>query len=386
MELKSFDTLLTQTCDEFDTLIAPDKVARSNTNIFYLVFKAISKGWEIINNVCVALNNKFNPASCSADDLVSVGKLVGTKMRPGAVSGLRISVYNSSALPVTLSAGTYTYSLNEDVTFTFDLNNSVSIASENSVFFTALSERVGAYHVTQQTNIAVTSDRTIPSTLSFSCSDNQALLGYEPETILEFRQRVNTDTTRQDTISELREKLLALPYVYDCSIVFNQSESPAQIGAYEIRPYFMLISVSTAKYTDEMARIVVESAIYPTVQTENSHELQYNSEIFANGHYSVYFNDFDLKDFRIILSLYLDTNYVSRSELRNKITQALQNAFNTNIHRDYITAEDVFNELAKVDLSGTKVLDVDFEVDGIECEYIEFLRTELPNLTEVGGI
>ena len=31
MELKTFDTILAELCDSFDTLISPKKIARSNT-------------------------------------------------------------------------------------------------------------------------------------------------------------------------------------------------------------------------------------------------------------------------------------------------------------------------------------------------------------------
>ena len=61
MELKTFDTILTTICDSFDSLISPRTIARTNTNIIYLIFKAVAKGYEIINNVCVVLSNKFDP-------------------------------------------------------------------------------------------------------------------------------------------------------------------------------------------------------------------------------------------------------------------------------------------------------------------------------------
>ena len=109
MEVKSFDTILTKMCDDFDLLITPKRMARSNTNVIYLLFKAIAKGYEIINNVCVVLSNKFDPAKCSEEDLISVASLVGTERRKGSASGLRVIVTNTSDVTKTLLSGTYTY-------------------------------------------------------------------------------------------------------------------------------------------------------------------------------------------------------------------------------------------------------------------------------------
>lgn len=388
MEIKSFDTILTTICDDFDTLLSPVKMVRANTNILYLLLKAIAKGWEVINNVCVVLNNKFNPLYCTNDDLESVGKLVGTKRRAGSVSGLRISAYNSAVTSVTLLAGTYVYQFDEDVSFSFTLDTDVPVSAESSVYFTALSNKIGSYRVTQQTGIEVTADGiSIPSTVQFSCSDNQPLLGYPEETVVEFRQRVNSDTDRQDIVNELKEKILALPYVYDCSLVFNQEESDLVIPPYTVPPYYLLIVISTAKYTDEIAEIIAGSAIYPTVNVSGtSHEVRFTNPAFAQGYYSVYLNDFTKKNFEIELDAVVDDSYNSQALIASKIESALQNAFNTNIHRDMITVEDVYKEINALGLAGVVIRSVSFIVNLSPTNYVSFARTELPNLTNVGGI
>lgn len=388
MRLMTYDEILTDVCDYFDELISPRVIARSNTNIFYLMLKAISKGWEVINNVCVTLNNKFNPANCTDEDLVSTGKLVGTKMRSGSVSGLRISAYNQSITLVTLPAGTYTYTLNSDVKFSFTLTVPVNITAETSAYFTALSDSVGAYPVTQQEGIVITSDdAVIPSELIFSCTDNKPLLGHGDETVLEFRQRVNTDTERQDIVNELKEKILELPYVYDCTLVFNQSESDLVVGDFTVKPYYLLIVISTALYTNEIAEIVASNAIYPTVNVDNvSHVVEYVNDVFASGSYKVYLNDFKKKSFVINLNAQIDSAYNTSANVKSKIESALMNTFNSNIYRASITAEDVFNEINSLELAGVKILGVSFEVSGTELDYVTFDKTELPELTNVGGI
>ena len=386
MELKTFDTILTEICDYFDSLISPKSIQRSNTNIIYLIFKALAKGWEIINNVCVVLNNKFNPVLCSEEDLVSLGKIVGTKQRAGSVSGLQILAYNKDILPAVLLAGDYTYSFSSDIIFNFQVDVDTEIPAGSSVSFVALSEEIGSYPVTAQTEIKITSEEAIPATIVFSCTENSSLLGHEEETILEFRKRINTDVNRQDTVNELKEKLLALPYVFDCSLIFNQSELPATASGYTIPPYYLLIVISTAKYTDEIAEIVAENTIYPTVQTNDSHEVRYTSDVFASGYYPVYLNDFTKKDFSIVLTANVDSSYASSTVLSSKITLALMSKFNTNVHRDLITTEDIFLAIESLELAGFTLLSVAFEVDNTLVNYINFSRTELPNITSVGGI
>lgn len=386
MELKTFDTILTEICDYFDSLISPKSIQRSNTNIIYLIFKALAKGWEIINNVCVVLNNKFNPVLCSEEDLVSLGKIVGTKQRAGSVSGLQILAYNKDILPAVLLAGDYTYSFSSDIIFNFHVDVDTEIPAESSVSFVALSEEIGSYPVTAQTEIKVTSEEAIPATIIFSCTENSSLLGHEEETILEFRKRISTDVNRQDTVNELKEKLLALPYVFDCSVIFNQSEVPATVSDFTIPPYYLLIIISTAKYTDEIAEIVAENTIYPTVQTNDSHEVRYTSDVFASGYYPVYLNDFTKKNFSVVLTANVDSSYASSAVLSSKITLALMSKFNTNVHRDLITTEDIFLAIESLELAGFTLLSVAFEVDNTLVNYINFSRTELPNITSVGGI
>lgn len=386
MELKTFDTILTEICDYFDELISPKRIQRSNTNIIYLIFKALAKGWEIINNVCVVLNNKFNPVLCSEEDLVSLGKIVGTKQRAGAVSGLQILAYNKDVLPAVLLAGDYTYSFSSDIIFNFHVDVDTEIPAGSSVSFVALSEEIGSYPVTAQTEIKITSEEAIPASVVFSCTENSSLLGHEEETILEFRKRINTDVNRQDTVNELKEKLLALPYVFDCSLIFNQSEMTATVSGYTIPPYYLLIVISTAKYTDEIAKIVAENTIYPTVQTNDSHEVRYTSDVFASGYYPVYLNDFTKKNFSVVLTANVDSSYASSAVLSSKITLALMSKFNTNVHRDLITTEDIFLAIESLELAGFTLLSVAFEVDNTLVNYINFSRTELPNITSVGGI
>jgi hypothetical protein len=156
MEIKTFDTILTELCDSFDELISPKKITRTNTNIIYLMFKAVAKGFEVINNVCVVLSNKFNPAKCSAEDLESVASITGTERLKGSASGLTIIVTNPTEASLTLPSGMYTYALDEDTKFIFEVIEDTVITAGSTVDFIAMSEEIGSYPVTAQASISVT--------------------------------------------------------------------------------------------------------------------------------------------------------------------------------------------------------------------------------------
>ena len=162
MQILTFDEILTKICDDFDTLISPKKIARTNTNILYLVFKAISKGFEIINNVCVELSNKFDPASCSEEDLQSVADLVGTERLKGSATGLLINITNTSNENVTLLAGTYTYKYDDDVSFTGTVLSDTVISALNTLSLIFMSDSTDSYPITEQSHIKTSLTAHLP--------------------------------------------------------------------------------------------------------------------------------------------------------------------------------------------------------------------------------
>ena len=229
MRIKTFDEILSGICDTFDGLISPKKISRSNNNIIYLVFKAVAKAHEVINNACVLLSNKFNPLYCSEDDLLSVANIVGTEKYKGSASGLYINVTNSSMETLNLPAGTYTYELDAETRFSFDVLQLTPISPNQILSYIAMSENVGQFPVTYQSDIKITAAIPFSENLKFSCSDNSSLLGETEESNTEFRNRINSETTRQDTLVELQTKLRNLPYIFDCRIYFNNSMESQQI-------------------------------------------------------------------------------------------------------------------------------------------------------------
>lgn len=389
MLLMTYDEILTSMCDFFDGLIEPKTISRSNANIIYLIFKAVAKGLEVINSVCVAVNNKFNPSYCSTDDLISTAYLVGTEKKKGSVSGLRVIAYNNDVHAKTLPSGTYTYAFNDEISFSCTLESDIEVVGESTVELMFLSDTVGKFAVTTQQSIAVSADVTIPAEFTFSCSANSSLLGYSDETDLEFRQRIISDTDRQDVINELELKLRNLPYVFDCAIFFNRDTSATNYGSFTVPPYYMLIMLSTAMYKDEIAKIIAESAIYPTVNvSDESHELKYYDTAFSDGYYPVYVNDFVKKYFIPYVTYKIDTNYISDSQARAKIKSGLITAINTNIHKDAITSEDIFNVLNDLNILGVTIYGVQLKIQDnqeqwIEVPYVSCNKTEIANVYDV---
>lgn len=380
----TFNEILTKLCDDFDELISPRKIARSNTNVIYLLFKAIAKGYEVINNVCVELSNKFDPADCSEEDLVSVASLVGTERLEGSASGLEIIIKNTGVVSATLLTGMYKYKLDDDTSFFFELIEDLTLTAGSTSSVISMSEHIGTYPVTAQSDIEVTSEssNTIPNGIKFSCLDNSGLLGTPAETNLAFRERILTDVTRQNTLKELELKLKNLPYLYDAKIIFNDTTESVVVGSYTLPPFYMLIFYSGSVRT-EIAEIVAEGAIYPTLETNDSVELRFNSDIFANGYYPVYIVPFETLDYVISVDCDVDTTYISLEKAHSEIKTFLESNFRIKIHKDYIKEEDIYNKLKELNVSGINILNIEIKYNNAVVPYISVPPSAIPYLEDV---
>lgn len=386
MELKSFDTILTELCDTFDSLISPKSISRSNTNIIYLMFKAIAKGYEIINNVCVVLSNKFNPAKCSVDDLESVASLVGTERRKGSASGLRIAVTNTdTGFSNTLLQGTYTYSLDDDTSFEFEVTSDTEIAPSGTVYYIAMSNSIGQYPVTAQSEITVESIATIPSKIKFSCEDNSALLGVAEESILAFRKRVLNTYDRQNTFVELEEYIRNLPYIFDCKIIFNQTSSSVTTDGVTL-PAMTCAIFYSGEAKNEIAEYVADYIICPTLATESSVELKYESDTFINGYYAVNIIPFTKMDYTADIIYKIDEDYVNEDSALSEVESTLLSSFNTEVHSDYIKEDDIYNVLETLNIAGFEVLAVNLKVNGNAVNYVTVPASQVPHLASVNFI
>lgn len=384
MEIKTFDTILVNLCNDFDKLITPRKIARSNTNIIFLIFKAIAKGLEVINNVCVVLSNKFDPANCSEEDLVSVANLVGTEMLEGSGSGLQIDITNSTNSSITLSKGMYEYALDDDTSFFFEIvsDEGLTIEAEQTEQIIAMTNKVGVFNVTAQNTITVTADVIIPDGIKFSCADNTSLLGTEKETVIEFRKRILSDTDRQNSIIELQTELRNLPYIYDCRCIFNNTTSAVTYDEVTIPSGHMAIFYSGAP-RNEMASIIARKILCPTVAGDNAVEVKYENEVFINGSQSYYLNPFSKLGFYVNVHCEIDTTIADVSGVHSQIRKIIFDRYKAKVHEDFIKENDIYNLLEDVNINGVELLGVDLVLEGATVDYIRVPLSRLADVTDV---
>ena len=382
MELKTFDTILTTICDSFDSLISPRTIARTNTNIIYLIFKAVAKGYEIINNVCVVLSNKFDPLYCSDDDLTSSASIVGTERHKGSATGLHITITNNGSVSVTLLAGLYTYALDDDTKFEFEVMENTVIASGSHISFIAMSEKIGQYPVTAQAKITVTSEQPVSSDLVFSCTDNAALLGLFEETDLEFRERINSETDRQNSMVELESEIRNLPYIFDCRVKFNPMSNAIEYDGYTIPAYTLAIFYS-GEVKKEIAEKVCEKIICPTLQTANSVEVFYENDVFVGGKYGVHLIPFAKTQYAVELIYKINKTYVNEYDIQKEIRTVLFNTFVSEKHVDYIKEDDFYNAIEALGITGIELLGVNIKYNNSNVNYIEIPSSRIPELTNV---
>lgn len=383
MQLKTFDEILTGLCNSLDTELSPRSISRSNTNIIYLILKAIAKGYEIINNTCVILNNKFNPSLCTIEDLDSIASLVGTKRLSGSGSGLHINVINNNEdTAVILQMGVYYYALDDDTIFRFDVLEDTEIASGKYVSYIAMSENYGSYHVTAQESITVTSDKEISSDLTFSCTDNSGILGVTAETDLEFRERVLSDTTRQNMFVELENEIKNLPYIFDAKIKYNNQVVDESYDEYVIPPFTAAIFYSGEPRND-IAGIVANKLICATLQTDTSVTLKYTDSVFVSGSYDVHIIPFKKMSFGVNVLYKIDDMFEDDNTIRTKIRNALYNNFTGEVHKDYVKENDVYEVVKNLDLTATEILGINLTLGEVATDYISVPDSQIPLLTDV---
>ena len=382
MRLLSYDEILTNICDSFDALIAPRAITRTNTNIIYLIFKAVAKGYEVINNTVVALSNKFNPENCSVEDLDSVSSIVGIERLQGSASGLHIIITNNNNVKVTIFAGLYYYAFNDDTTFYFEILENTEIKAGNYITVIAMSEKTGSYTVTSQDSITVTSDLIIPEGVTFSCNSNENLLGTEPETNLEFRKRILNGVNNQDAVIELENTIKNLPYIFDCKCKFNQTASSVTYDGYTIPPFYLAIFYSGIA-RNELAEIVASKTFFPTLESENSVKVYYRNEVFTNGQYEVNLIPFKELLFSVKIVWEVNKQYADVESAKAKVRTALNKVFAGTTHKDYIKEDDIYNTIETIDITGIFILGIDLIYNNQTVNYISVPVSRIPKIATV---
>ena len=378
----TFNEILTYLCDNFDELISPRKMSRTNTNVIYLVFKAIAKGYEVINSVCVVLSNKFDPAKCSVEDLNSVASLVGTERISGSASGLAIKVTNDTEADIDLLTGIYTYSLDDNTIFTFEVTRDTAIPANGDKTFIAMSDSIGSYHVTEQASITVESAQTISSDLKFSCKDNSGMLGAEPESNLAFRKRILNGVDNQDTVVELENTLRNLPYFFDCRVKYNDTLNAVEYDGLTI-PAFSVAIFYSGSPRSEVGGLIANKIICPSVQTADSTAIDYVSDTFINGKHTYYLIPFKKSIFSVSVIYEINDAFTNANTVESDIRKKLKDTFTSEAHVDYIREDDVYNVIEAMNIAGINVLSVNLVQNGNVVNYVAIPKSRTPELDEV---
>ena len=374
MTIVSFDEVLTVICDEYDRLIAPKKIRRSNKNIIYLIFKACAKGYELISNIIYSLDGKFDPARCQDSDLLSVAKIVGTELIEGNGSGLIVFVTNNDpSSEQILYSGRYIYKFNDDIRFFLDVLSDTSIAATESVQFAAFSENKGSFPITSQGSLVFEreDEADINPMLSFSCLENSTILGSVDETLYEFRKRILTDNTRSDIIKRLEIAIKNKPYIFEASIFFNQYDVEVTVGDITVPPYKMLLTL-LGYPRDEIAELIASQCIYQTVEVpDNGGVLKYLSDNMAGGAYEVFYKNFDFIEYTVIIDYRYDSRLVLKSVAESDINLALM-PYKNPTKRTQVIKENIFYNLVDdLNIPSLNVLNVTIKQDDVEIPYLD---------------
>lgn len=382
--IKHYSQILNEMLDVLDSYIAPKRITRANTNFVYLLMKAIAKGYETILSALYTVSGKFDPARCSDDDLYSIAKIVGTKLREGKPSGLIIVVTNTDAEPVILPQGEYVYSFSDEAKFFFTVPYNTTLDSLASKAYSAFTSQKGPFPVGSISEIPVNrvDGAQPPSSLKFSCLENSRTLGYYDESLADFRRRILVEGNRQDSLVELEETLRNLPYIFDCKLYFNQTESPVTVGSVTVDPYKLLI-VLNGDPRDEIAEIVASSTFYQTVMVDPQKAVYYSSSILYGGKYTVYYTNFETNNYTVSISFKYDSSLVNIVDVKAAIASALTSFMYNVYHTKYVRESDIYEALKAVQLPSVELLSVTLKKNGAAVPYVESSVLQVPVLQSI---
>jgi hypothetical protein len=379
------DELTDELVDAFDALIAPKYVKRNNDNRLYLVLRSIARGVKLLNDIALALKNRFHPLYCPAADLSSTAKLVGTDFKQGAGSILKITVRNADLVNQhTLDAGTYRYTSVSGMVFAFKLEEPYRFDPGEYKNISAISAAKGSYHV--EDNAVIRLDRTdgaaVDPDLRFSCTDNLNQLGYLDEDEYEFRSRIMNDADRQDHLQELELRIRNLPNIFECNLVFNPGTDDETYDDITLKPLELLV-VITGEPNHEIARLVAEAVHYQTHQEDPEQVLYYECPLYVNGRYPVYYVKHRTTDFSLSIMHQYDEQKLKASQVEDEIIFLLDRYTHADTHIDRISEGDVYTALAALQLPNVKILNVSLLVEDVPVPYLVIPRTRIPHLTGI---
>jgi hypothetical protein len=381
----SIDEETAALADAYDGLIAPKKLWRNHNNKLYLLLRAYAAGKIGLNDAVLALRNRFDPLYCDETDLYSTAKLVGTDFRKGSGSILSITVVNTALEEQKiLAAGTYNYQSAAGMVFSFEIAGDYSFDPEEVKVVSAISRSKGSYAVSANADIKLyrSDGAAIDRAFMFSCEDNAGQLGYEDEDAFAFRQRILSDSNRQDHIKELELKIRNLPNIFECNLLFNPDVQPAAYDGIILAPMELLVTI-TGVPTDEIARLVVEEVIYITHMTDPDQVVYYENACYVNGRMPVYYRFHGTADFALDITYQYDPHNLKSTQVEAAIRARLDRYVHAVTYTATINEYIFYRLLDRLELSDANILNIGLMVGGVRVPHMAIPKTRLPHLTGI---
>jgi hypothetical protein len=390
----------TQSVDEITTFIVdtyedtinkdnpgqPKRIWRNNNNKLYLVFRSIAAGFKLILDAVLSQKSRFDPLHCDNVDLYTTAKLVGTKVKEGTGSIVRITITNKDITESKIfEKGAYNYTSVSGMVFSFELADDYLFDPGEKKIVSAISIEKGSYRVENNTNIKLTrsDNAAIEKAFVFSCSDNLAQLGYADEDESAFRERILNDTNRQDHIKELELRIRNLPNIFECNLILNQGDQFVLYDGITLAPNELLITI-TGVPTNQIAELVARDVLYTTHQTDPDLVVYYDSEYYIGGRYPVYFRYHNTTDFSLSIEYQYNSGKLKSAQIEDAINSLLEPYTYMVTHVDMLSEEDVYKVLSNLNLPSVKVLDANvIDSAGNDVPYIRIPKTRLPHLTSI---
>jgi hypothetical protein len=386
LTVKSIDEETTELADVYDSLIAPKKIWRNHNNKIYLILRAYAAGKIGLNDVMLALRNRFDPRYCDEADLYSTAKLMGTDFRGGTGSIIRITIQNKDITEQKVfTAGVYNYQSASGTIFSFEVADDYAFAPQEAKIVSAISQEKGSFPVSQNADIKLyrTDNAVINSAFAFSCEDNAGQLGYPDEDSFAFRSRILNDADRQDHIKELEFKIHNLPNIFECNLIINEGVEPVEYDGITLAPKELLVLI-TGVPTNEIARLVVEDVLYATHLVDPAQVVYYYDEHYVNGRYPVYYKFHDKTNFSLNITYRYDSDKLKVSQVEDAVKTLFKPYTQMVTHIDTFSEEDAYKVLSSLALPNVKILDANIVNDGgVEVAYINIPKTRLAHLTGI---
>jgi hypothetical protein len=386
LESKSIDAETTGLADVYDSLIWPKKLWRNHNNKLYLLLRSFAAGKVGLTDTALALRNRFDPRYCDETDLYATAKLMGTGFKKGTGSLVRITVQNSDIQETKLfKAGIYRYQSVSGMLFSFQTENDYAFGPEEVRAVMAISQEKGSFPVGRSAGIKLfrSDNAGIDSAFVFSCEDNSGQLGYEDESLFDFRTRILNDADRQDHVKELEMAIRNLPNIFECGLVFNDGLYSVEYDGIVLAPKELLITI-TGVPTDAIADIVTERVVYDTHLVDSNNVVYYYNNQYIHGRRAVYFKYHDTTDFSLAITYQYDADKLKTTQIEGVINELFKPYTQMVTHLDTFGEKDVYTILAGLALPNVDILNADvLDVNNDEVSYVRIPKTRLPHLTGI---